>query len=454
MAKPKREQWKSRLGFIWAAVGSAIGLGSIWRFPYVVGENGGATFVLLYLICLLLVGFPVLISEILIGRKAQLNPSGSFKQIGKHKGWQGAGKMTILTGFLVSSFYTVIAGWTLGYFIQAILGQLTHFTSASEATHHFQHFSISLFWGIGSLMGFLILSFLILYTGVQQGIEAGNKVMMPLLLFVLVFLAIKGLMTPGGAEGVAFIFKPNWAEITPTAILLALGQAFFSLSLGQGTMVTYGSYLGKKGNIPGTCLPIMLFGICISLVAGIAIFTIVFSAGLSPSSGESLMFQTLPIIFSQISGGYFMCLLFFLLLVLAALTSQISAMEPLIAYFIDTKKWKRHRAVLTTTIAVFIVALPCVLSFGPWKEVTLFGKSFFNILLFLCLNILIPLGGLAAVILVGWRWSFRSAYPHLKEGAEGLFKSYPSLRWYFGISIKYIAPSIIVIVMLDALGVF
>ncbi len=149
-----------------------------------------------------------------------------------------------------------------------------------------------------------------------------------------------------------------------------------------------------------------------------------------------------------------MCLLFFLLLVLAALTSQISAMEPLIAYFIDTKKWKRHRAVLATTIAVFIVALPCVLSFGPWKEFTLFGKNFFNLLLFLCLNILIPLGGLAAVILVGWRWSFRSAYPHLKEGAEGLFKSYPSLRWYFGISIKYIAPLIIVIVMLDALGVF
>ena len=219
-------------------------------------------------------------------------------------------------------------------------------------------------------------------------------------------------------------------------------------------MVTYGSYLGKKENVPGTCLPITLFGICISLLAGIAIFTIVFSAGLSPSSGESLMFQTLPIIFSQISGGYFMCLLFFLLLVLAALTSQISAMEPLIAYFIDTKKWKRHRAVLTTTIAVFIVALPCVLSFGPWKEFTLFGKNFFNLLLFLCLNILIPLGGLAAVILVGWRWSFRSAYPHLKEGAEGLFKSYPSLRWYFGISIKYIAPLIIVIVMLDALGVF
>ncbi|MCB1107274.1 MAG: sodium-dependent transporter [Chlamydiia bacterium] len=454
MATHKREQWKSRFGFIWAAVGSAIGLGSIWRFPYVVGENGGATFVILYLICLLLVGLPVLISEILIGRKAQLNPSGSFLQIGKHKGWQGVGKMTILTGFLVSSFYAVIAGWTLGYFFQSVFGEITHFSTAKEATKHFQEFSTSPLWGIGSLIGFLFLSFIILYTGVQKGIEAGNKIMMPLLLFVLIFLAVKGLLMPGAGAGVSFVFQPNWSEITPTAILLALGQAFFSLSLGQGTMITYGSYLGKKENIPGTCVPITLFGICISLLAGIAIFSIVFSAGLSPSAGESLMFQTLPIIFSQIPGGYLLCLLFFLLLVLAALTSQISAMEPLIAYFIDNWKWKRHRAVLTTTLAVFIVALPCVLSFGPWKDYTLFGKNFFNLLLYLCLNILIPLGGLAAVIMVGWRWTFRRAFPHLQEGAERLFKNYPPLKWYFGISIRYVAPLIIVIVMLDALGVF
>ncbi len=399
-------------------------------------------------------GFPVLISEILIGRKAQLNPSGSFKEIGRHKGWQGVGKMAILTGFLVSSFYAVIAGWTLGYFLQAVLGQINHFSSSSQAVEHFQTFSTSALWGIGSLAGFIFLSLFVLYTGVQKGIEAGNKVMMPLLLFILLFLAIKGLLMPGGEEGLVFVFRPNWGEITPTAILFALGQAFFSLSLGQGTMVTYGSYLGKKENIPGTCVPITLFGICVSLLAGIAIFTIVFSAGLAPTAGESLMFQTLPLVFSQLSGGYFLCLLFFLLLVLAALTSEISAMEPLIAYLIDRWKWKRHRAVLTTGIAVFTVALPCVLSFGPWKDLTFFGKNFFNLLLFLCLNILIPLGGLAAVLLVGWRWTFKKAFPHLKEGAEGLFKTYPPLKWYFEIGIKYIAPLIIVIIMLDALGVF
>ena len=454
MVASKREQWKSRLGFIWAAVGSAIGLGSIWRFPYVVGENGGATFVFLYLVCLLLVGLPVLVTEILIGRRGQLNPSGSFKLIGKHKGWQACGKITILTGFLVSSFYAVIAGWTLGYFVQAIFGKLNHFTSGQEAATHFKNFSVSPLWGVGSLTGFLTLSFSILYTGVKKGIEAGNKIMMPLLLFVLIFLAIKGLMIPGGLEGVAFIFNPDWSEITPTTLLLALGQAFFSLSLGQGTMVTYGSYLGKKENIPGTCLPITLFGMSLSLLAGIAIFTIVFSAGISPSSGVSLMFQTLPVIFSKIPGGYFMCLLFFLLLVLAALTSQISAMEPLIAYFTDNGKWKRHKAALITTLLVFIVALPCVLSFGPWKEFTLFGKNFFNLLLFLSLNILIPIGGLAAVILVGWKWGFKKAFSHLSQGAEELFKRYPALRWYFGISIKYVAPLIILTIMMDALGLF
>ncbi len=449
----KREQWKSRFGFIWAAVGSAIGLGSIWRFPYVMGENGGATFVFLYLVCLLVVGFPVLVSEILIGRKTQLNPSGSFKEIGRHRGWQGAGKMTIFTGFLVSSFYATVAGWALGYLIQAILGQLTGFSSAGEAATHFKNFIASPLWGVGVLIAFLSLAFFILYTGVRKGIEAGNKIMMPLLFFVLLFLAVRGLMMPGGEGGLAFVFKPDWSEVTPQAILLALGQAFFSLSLGQGTMVTYGSYLEKKENIPGTCVPITLFGIIVSMLAGIAIFTIVFSAGLSPTAGTSLMFETLPIVFSQISGGYLICILFFLLLVLAALTSQISAMEPLIAYLIDAKKWKRHRAASFTGVAVFLVALPCTLSFGPWSGLTIFGMNFFNLLLYLALNILIPLGGLCAALLVGWRWTFKRAFPHLQEGAEGLFSSYPSLKWYFEISVKYLAPLMIVIIMLDALGI-
>ena len=450
----KRGQWKSRVGFIWAAVGSAVGLGNLWRFPYVVGQNGGASFVFLYLICLFLVGFPVLISEILIGRKGQLNPSGSFQAIGRSRIWKGMGKLTILTGFLVSGFYAVISAWTLGYLLQALLRRLTHFQSSQEAAFCFATFSASSLWTVGSLAVFISLSVWVLYTGIQKGIEMGNQVMMPLLFLLLSVLAVKGLFMSGGKTASVFLFQPKWSAIRPQTVLIALGQAFFALSLGQGTMVTYGSYLGKRENIPMTCLPIPVFGVCISLLAGLATFAIVFSAGLSPCAGESLMFETLPMIFSQMPGGYFLCLFFFLLLVLAALTSQISAMEPLISYLIDTWKWRRGRAVCAAGIAVFIAAFPCALSFGSWKEWTLFGKTIFDCVLFLSLNVLIPIGGLAAVILVGWRWGFKKAFPYLREGGERLFDSYPFLSQYLKISIQYVSPFIIIVILLDLLGFF
>jgi NSS family neurotransmitter:Na+ symporter len=442
------------MGFVWAAIGSAIGLGSIWRFPYVVGENGGASFVILYLICIAVIGFPVLITEIAIGRKAQLNPASAFGQLGKTKAWKGIGTGTVITGLLVSSFYAVIAAWTLGYLIQALFGQLSTLTTSQKALDHFLAFSQSPFWEIGALIGFLLCSIFLLSTGVRKGIERGNKIMMPLLFIVLVILAIKGMFMPGGGKGISFLFKPDWSHLTPSSILMALGQAFFSLSLGQGTMVTYGSYIGKKENLPTTCLPITLFGIGISLLAGIAIFTIVFSSGLAPTAGESLMFQTLPLIFSQLPGGYLLSLLFFTLLFLAALTSQISAMEPLISYLIDLKKWKRPRAVWGVGLIVFVIGSLCALSFGPLAPITLFGKTFFELLLFLCLNILIPLGGLSAVILLGWRWGLKKGMSHIREGAENFFKNYPFIGTYLRLSIKYIAPVLIVLIMLDALGLF
>lgn len=395
-----------------------------------------------------------MISEILIGRKVQLNPSSAFGQLGKSSIWQAVGITTIITGFLVSSFYAVIAGWVLGYFFQALFGKLTHFATAKEAFDYFTLFSSSPMWGVGSLFGFIALSILVLFTGVRKGIEAGSKIMMPLLLIVLVILVIKGLMIPGGEKGVSFVFRPDWSHITPTAVLMALGQAFFSLSLGQGTMITYGSYVGKKENLPSTCVPITLFGIAISLLAGIAIFTIVFAFGMKPEGGESLMFQTLPMVFSKLPGGYFFCLLFFVLLLLAAITSQISAMEPLVSYLIDVKKWGRHQSVLATGIGVFILGVPCALSFSSMSHVSLFGKTFFDVLIFLCLNILIPLGGLAAVILVGWRWGIKKGLAHLKEGAENLFKNYPFLEIYFHFSIRYLAPFIIILIMLDAFDIF
>lgn len=439
----KREHWKSRLGFIWAAVGSAIGLGSIWRFPYVVGENGGATFILLYLICLVLVGFPVLLSEITLGRKAQLSPFGTFRLLGRNRIWGGVGKITIVTGFLVSTFYGVICGWTLGYLLEAFFGTLMTLDTPIAAKEHFQILSGSGWSSVGYFLGFMFLALMILYTGVRKGIEKGNKIMMPLLLFVLVFLVIRGVMMPGATEGLKFLFSPDWSKITPNVFIMALGQAFFSLSLGQGTMVTYGSYVAERENLPATCVPIALFGIFISILAGIAIFTIVFATGVPPASGMSLMFETLPVILSKLTGGYFLSILFFVLLLLAGLTSQISALEPMIAFLTDRYKWGRHKATTVTTIASFALGIPCALS-----------MEFLGLLSNFCVNVLIPLGGLAAVILMGWRWGFVRAFEEVKKGTGALFDRYPFLKGYFGIAIKYLAPLIIILIFLDALHIF
>ncbi len=452
--KTNREHWKSRIGFIWAAVGSAVGLGSIWRFPYVVGENGGASFIALYLICLIFVGFPVLISEVVIGRKAQLGPAGAFSKLGRSPLWGRCGALTVITGFLVSAFYAVVASWVLGYFVRACLGQLTSFAAFQEAKDDFTYFSASPYYSFFCLFGFLCLSVLVLYTGLRKGVELGNKIMMPLLLIVLFILVCKGVMMPGGGRGITFLFAPNWAQVTPGAILTALGQAFFSLSLGQGTMTTYGSYISKKDNLSITCGSIALFGMSVALLAGVAIFTTLFAYGVPPTAGQSLIFQTLPVIFSTLSGGYFFCILFFLLLLLAGLTSQISAMEPLIAYLIDMKKWGRRRAVLTTSSGVFVLAIPCAFSFGLFAQFTLFGKNFFDFLLFVCLNILIPLGGLLSVILLGWRWGIGKAINHLKEGAGPFFTRFAFFERYLCLSIKYLAPLLILVIMLDALGFF
>lgn len=450
----KREQWKSRLGFIWAAVGSAVGLGNIWRFPYVVGDNGGAAFILLYLLCLVLVGFPVLIAETLAGRTAQKSPAGAFKTLGKTTLWKNLGLLTIITGFLVTTFYGVISGMTLGYLFEALQGHLSHFTTSEQALSFYNTASRSSIWMMMSYGLFTVCSLLILFTGVRKGIEASNKVMMPLLFIVLLLLVIKGLTLEKAAEGLKFLFNPDWSLLTPTAIIMALGQAFFALSLGQGTMVTYGSYVSKSESLPGTCVPITLFGTSVSLLSGIAIFSIVFSVGLKPSSGPSLMFQTLPVVFSSMSGGYLLALAFLLLLVLAGITSQISALEPLIAYLIDEKKWTRHKAVIISGVSSFLIGIPSALSFGVLKNVTLFGLNIFELVSFLCVNILIPIGGLLAVILVGWRYGIKKGIAHLEEGTKAFFNRITFFKWYIRIGIKYVAPVLIIFILLDLLGFF
>ncbi|MCI5053159.1 MAG: sodium-dependent transporter [Simkaniaceae bacterium] len=448
----KRAQWKSRIGFMWAAIGSAIGLGSIWRFPYIVGQNGGAAFVLLFLICLFLVSLPVLMTEVLIGRKQQSSPHGSFRALGG-KGWGYVGTMTIITGFIVSAFYAVISGFTLGYLIEAAFGHLIPLTTANLAGAYFARLVSSPYWSVTTLIAFMLISTGILYFGVQKGIEAKNKFLMPLLFVILLVLVIKGVSLPDAKKGLNFLFTPDWSLITPAAVLTALGQAFFGVSLGQGTMVTYGSYLSRKESIPSTCLPITLAVILVSLMAGIAIFTVVFSVGVTPDSGPALMYKTLPIVFAKIPGGYFVGVLFFLLIFLAALTSQISAMEPLIAYLMDEKNFSRHKAVATTGIGAFIIGLPCALSFGALSHIQIMGMNLFDFISETTINVLIPLGGLGAVILAAWKWGIKKAITELHVGASALFKRLPLVEGYLHFTIKYLAPVVIILVLLNSIGI-
>jgi len=450
----ERSTWGSRLGFIFAVAGSAVGLANIWRLPYIVGSNGGAAFLMVYLLCLVLIGFPVFMAEILIGRTTHTSPSGAFKKLGKRDIWGYAGKMTIVTGFIVSSFYCAVAGWILGYLVEAISGNITQFSDSAQAAGHYSSLIENPLWGLGFYSCFLVICTGVLYLGVRHGIERGNKIMMPCLFIVLIVLVIKGLTLPGASEGLKFLFSPDWNELTPKSFLIALGQAFFTLSLGQGTMVTYGSYLGRKDNLVKSCFPIILMDTLVSLLAAVAVFTIVFSGGLEPDAGPGLIFHTLPLIFSQIPGGYFVAIMFFLLVLLAAITSQISAMEPTIAYLIDEYGWSRKPAVLACASGVFILGIPSALSYSVLKDFTFFGEPFLDFISFVASSLLIPLGGFFAVILVGWIWGVPNALAQLKEGAEEYFEKNSWLKTYFWFCFKYAAPILMVFVFLNALGVF
>lgn len=446
-----RGSWGSRLGFIFAVAGSAVGLANIWRFPYLVGKHGGAAFILVYLLSLFLIGFPVFIAEILIGRSTQSNPSGAFEKLGRTKSWGWAGKLTVLTGFIVSSFYSAVAGWILGYFFEAVKGNLSNFNSVEAVSQHHTSLMQNPFWGVSFHLVFILFCSAVLYLGVRGGIERWNKFLMPLLFAVLIILVIKALTLSNAQEGLRFLFEPDWTLITPTVLLTALGQAFFTLSIGQGTIVTYGSYLPKNENIVKSCFPILLIDTFVSILAAMIIFMIAFSAGVEPDAGPALLFHTLPWVLSQIPGGYIMSILFFLIVVLAALTSEISAMEPTIAYLIDEKGWKRHGAVLACGFGAFLLGIPSALSYSVLKDVSFFGLSFVDRLESICTHLLIPAGGFFAIMLLSWRWGVLKAISELELGSYEFFVRYPWIRTYFWFCFKYTAPILMIIVFVNSL---
>ncbi len=448
-----REQWGSKVGFILAAAGSAVGLGNIWAFPYVVGSNGGAAFIFIYLLCVGIIGLPVLLAEVLLGRTTQRNPVGTFKTLSNSKFWHAVGAMGIAAGFIILSFYAVVAGWSLGYIFEAVRGVFFDFSAPTDAEAHFNSLVGNPVWIIGMLVLFMFVTMVIVLSGVRKGIEKGSKILMPLLFILLLGVMFRGITMEGSSAGLYFLFNPDWSKISAGTVLVALGQAFFTLSLGMGAMMTYGSYMSKKDNVVSSSVQIVGLDTSIALIAGVAIFSAVFAIGLDPAEGPGLIFHTLPNVFTQMAGGYVFSILFFVLLFVAALTSAMSLLEVVTAYFVDEKKWNRKKAALVLGSFALLLGLPSALSYNLMSDFTIFGLNFFDLTFYITFNIMLPLGGFLISLFLAWVWGVDKAVVELKKGAESLFEKAGWQISIWKVCVKYIAPIMIFLVLLSSIGI-
>lgn len=435
-----RGNWGTHIGFILAAAGSAIGLGNIWKFPYITGVYGGGAFVLIYLVCVLMVGLPMMIAELIVGRKTQKNPVGAFKAALKNNktAWQLTGWLGIASGFLILSFYSIIAGWALAYIFKSISG----FSGGAEAI---QGQFIALVTSPGETIMwhtiFMALTIGIVIGGIQRGIERWSKILMPMLILILVALVIHGLFfTEGGMKAVDFLFNPHWSELSAEGVLSALGHAFFTLSLGMGAMITYGSYMKKSESLTRDAITISFLDTFIALLAGLAIFSLVFTFNLDPGAGPGLIFQTLPVLFEQ--TGPSISVPFFVLLSFAALTSAISLLEVVVSYFIDEHKWSRLKATLILGIAIYLTGL---LSGIASLTISFRGKEqgFLDIFDFITTNYMLPIGGLLTCLFVAWVMPTKDKEDQF--GSKGFL--------YHGLIfvLRYITPIAIAIIILHGL---
>ncbi len=445
-----RGQWSGSVGFILAAAGSAIGLGNIWRFPYSAGEGGGGIFVVIYLAFVLVIGLPVMLTELSIGRHTQSNPVGAFKRLVPSSLWPYVGGLGVLAGFAILAFYSVVAGWTLGYLYMTLTGGLTTAVDAEASSSIFSAF-VSNPWLALLLAGaFLALTVLVVQGGVSGGIERVTKILMPVLLVLLVVLAVRAVTLPGGGEGLAYLFKPDFSELTFGVVMGALGQALFSLSLGMGAMITYGSYVSKSENLWKAGASVALFDTMIAILAGIIIFPALFFAGAEPGSGPGLVFVVLPTIFNAMPAGAVVAVAFFALLSIAALTSTISLLEVVVAYFIDERGWPRKKAAILVGGACFFLAAPSALAtgavswlgeggiFGSWDFLTLNNNLWGNYAL--------SIGAILICVFAGWKWGVPKLVASLEEGPGAGFPlpGAPVL----GFLVKVICPLAVLVTLL------
>lgn len=443
----KNEQWSSKIGFILAAAGSAIGIGAIWKLPYVTGVSGGGAFFLLFILFSLFIGFPLLLAEFIIGKSTQKEAIGAYRSIAPNSLWPWIGKLGVFTCFLLLSFYSVIGGWIVIYLVKGVYGGII-----GESIQYGDLFNRTI--GNSTLVivaqaAFLAITILVVAKGIQNGIERASKILMPALFVLFVILIVRSLTLDNAMEGVKFFLKPDFSNITSESILFAMGQSFFSLSVGVSVMVTYSSYLSKKENLIQPAISIVSMNLLIALLAGLAIFPAVFSLGLEPAEGPGLLFVVLPSVFDQIVFGEVFLLLFLALFLFATLTSAFSMLEIIVASTVKGNAKNRKKYSVLIGVLIFIVGVPSALSYSLLGDVTIFSKSIFDAADYLVSNILMPLGALLISIFVPLKIRKRvlqsELLAHSKLG-EGVF-----YIWFY--SMRYIIPLVIVIVFLDTLGI-
>jgi NSS family neurotransmitter:Na+ symporter len=441
-------QWSSRFAFILAATGSAVGLGNIWKFPYITGENGGGAFVMVYLLCVAVLGIPIMIAEIMLGRRGRQSPINTMTSLAKEAGadprWHYLGWCGMIAGFLILAYYSVIAGWAMAYIVKAFFGSFMN-SNAEEIQRLFENLMASPIQQIFWHTLFMLITMQVVMQGVQAGLEKAVRFLMPALFFILMILVGYAMSSGAYEQGMTFLFNPDFSKIDADAVLTAMGHAFFTLSLGMGAIMVYGSYLPNHVSIAKTTFFIAGADTIVALLAGIAIFPLVFANGLEASSGPGLIFQTLPLAFGHMGGGWLFGILFFVLLFFAALTSSISLIEPAVAWLVENKNIERHQACVWSGAACWILGFGVVFSFNIWSDFKLFDKNLFQLLDYLTANIMLPLGGLAIAIFAGWMMKQNHAEQELEIPAQGF------QIWQF--LIKYISPAAVFFVFLHVLGI-
>ncbi len=444
----KRAGFATRLGAVAAAVGSAVGLGNIWRFPFEAGQNGGGAFILVYIVCILIMGIPVILSEFIIGRSTHSNMKAALLRLSPGKRYYLFTYVCILGSFVVIGFYSVVCGWIIEYLYQAALGGLQGHTP-EQYSSMFTALVTNPWRCVGWTVLFLVLNFMVMSRGIEKGIERVASVMMPLLFVILLVFCVNSLLLPGARQGLEFLFYPDFSELTMRGVLDAFGQAFLSLSIGISCLVTYSSYFSDDTSLTKDATTVAALDTLVAILSGVMIFPAVFSFGVEPTAGPRLIFEVLPGIFQQMTGGYFWALLFFLLVFFASLTSTISLSEIPITFMIEEHRMSRPRAIMWTALFTFALAVLAALSFNVLDQVKILGKSIFDAMDYAASNIFMLLGGLFTAVYVGWILDRKVVHEQLTNG--GRLKG--AMEPYLIFCLRYVAPVSIFFIFLYLTGI-